>query len=163
MPVNPARWSLVFAAAVALFPCGTPSQTTQAAVPAADACALFTQSQVSSVLGITVSHGQYPIASSLLLCNWTPVGEPQLQGKRLSVSLMTERAFEVAKVPVQGASTELLKGLADDAYYSAAGGVDSALSIKKGNTYVQIRVGGFSAGKDKQLEKVLALQLLPEL
>jgi hypothetical protein len=99
----------------------------------------------------------------LLLCAWTPEGEPQNNGKKLLVSLMTERAFEVAKAPLQGVPITPLKGLADDAYYGTAGGLGVALSIKKGNAFVQIRVDGFPAAKAKQLEKVLAMQLLPSL
>jgi hypothetical protein len=124
---------------------------------------MLTASEVSAVLGISVADGQHPIASSVLLCGWTPTGGPQTDGKRLSVSLMTERAFEVGKSPVHGAAKTTVAGLGDDAYFIAAGGLGAGLSIKKGDAYVRIRVDGFSASKEMQLEKALAMQMLAKL
>lgn len=63
---------------------------------------MFTSPQVSAVLSVAVSDGQHPIGSSLLLCGWASVGEPQVGGKKLSVSLITERTFAVGKAPIQG-------------------------------------------------------------
>ena len=124
---------------------------------------MFTASQVSVVLGVTVSDGQHPIASSLLLCGWIPAGRPQIDGKKLSVSLMSERAFKVGKTPMQGIAKTPLRGVGDDAYYVTAGGLGTGLFIKKGSICVQIRVGGFSTAKEKELEKALAVQLLTKL
>jgi hypothetical protein len=56
-----------------------------------------------------------------------------------------------------------VSGLGDDAYYTTAGGLGTALSIKKARTCVQIRVGGFPTQKEKELEKILALQVLANL
>jgi len=134
-----------------------------AATPPGDACSLFTATEVSGVLGVTVPDGQHPIASSLLLCGWAPSGDPQIGGKHLLVSLMTERAFEVGKTPQQGIVKTPVSDVGDDAYYVSAGGLGTALSIKKGGTYVQIRIGGFPARKEKELEKALAVQMLARL
>lgn len=155
MSADPARWTLALTTALVL--------TTHAAAAATDACALFTASQVSAALGVAVSQGQYPIASSLLLCSWTGESAAQLKGEKLHVSIMTERAFEIGKVPLPGTSAVLLQGPADDAYFSTASGLRITLSIKKGGAYVRIRVGGFPVAKEKQMEQTLALQLLPTL
>jgi hypothetical protein len=163
MPTIPASCILALEAVLVLGLCSTLPRTAQAGTPPADACALFTASEVSRALGVAVANGQHPIASSLLLCGWVQSGESQIDGKKLSVSFMTERAFEVGKTAMQGAPKTPLSGVGDDAYYSTPGGLDTALSIKKGGTCVQIRVGGFPAQKQKELEKALALQLLAKL
>lgn len=130
--------------------------------PPADACAVFTASQVNAVLGIAVSEGRHPISSSLLLCGWAPTG-PQSEGRKLSVSLMTERAFEIGKAPMQGLVKTPVAGVGDDAYYVTGGSLGTELCVKKGSAYVRIRVVGFSAAKEKQLEKTLALLIPGEL
>jgi hypothetical protein len=138
MPIIPASCMLALETALTLCLCSIPPQTASAANPSRDACSLFTASQVSKVLGITVTDGQHPVPSSLLLCAWAPAGTPQPDGKKLSVNLMTERAFEVGKASVHGTGKAPVSG----------------------GTYVQIWVGGFPTQKQKELEKALALQML---
>lgn len=163
MPIIPASCTLALETALTFCLCSIPPQTACAAPALGDACSLFTASQVSTVLGVAVANGQHPIPSSLLLCGWAPAGAPQIDGKKLSVNLMTERAFEVGKTPVPGIAKTPVSGVGDDAYYVTAGGRGTGLCIKSGGTYVQIRVGGFPAGKQKTLEKTLALQMLTRL
>lgn len=163
MPIIPASCTVAVQAALALSLCFMPPRAVCAATPPEDACSMFTSPQVSAVLGVPVSDGQHPIASSLLLCGWAPAGEPPLGGKKLSVSLMTERAFAVGKAPIQGVVKSPLLGVGDDAYYVTAGGLGTALSVKRGSACVQIRVDGFSSAKVKELEKALAVQMLMKL
>jgi hypothetical protein len=163
MPIIPAGCALALEAALTFCLCSIPPQAAGASTLTVDACSLFTASQVSRVLGVAVTDGQHPIPSSLLLCGWAPAGEPQLDGKKLSVNLMTERAFEVGKNPVRGIAKTPLSGVGDDAYYVADGGRGTGLSVKSAGTYVQIWVGGFPAEKQKELEKALALQMLTKL
>ena len=162
MPIIPASCALALEIALTICLCSIPPQTAGAATPPGDACSLFTASEVSRVLGVTVTDGQHPIPSTLLLCGWAPAGGPQLEGKKLSVNLMTERAFEVGKIPAHGIAKTPVSGLGDDAYYVTGGG-GTRLSVKSGGTYVQIWIGGFPAGKQKKLEKALALQMLTKL
>jgi hypothetical protein len=163
MPTIPARGALALETALALCLCGMPPQTASAATPAGDACSLFTASQVSRVLGVAVTRGQHPISSSLLLCGWAPRGGAQIDGRKLTVNLMTARAFEVGKTAVRGPAKTAARGVGDDAYYAAAGGLGTSLCIKTGGTYVRIRVSGFPTEKQKELEKALALQMLTKL
>jgi hypothetical protein len=163
MPIMPASCTVALEISLALALCSMPPQTARAATPPGDACSMFTASQVSAVLGIAVSDGQHPIASSLLLCGWAPAGGPRIDGKKLSVSLMTERAFEVGKTPMQGITKTPVSGVGDDAYYVTASGLGTGLSVKKGRSFVQIRVGGFPTEKEKELEKALAVQMLTKL
>lgn len=163
MPIIPAGCTLTVQAALTLSLCLMLPPAAHATTPPEDACTMFTAPQVSAVLGVPVSDGQHPIASSLLLCSWTPAGGPQIGGKQLSVSLMTERAFAIAKAPIQGTLKSPLTGVGDDAYYVTAGALGTALSVKRGGSYVQIRVDGFSSAKVKELEKALAVQMLMKL
>ncbi len=163
MPIIPASCALALETALTICLCSIPPQTAGAATPPVDACSLFTASQVSRVLGVAVMDGQHPIPSSLLLCSWAPAGGPQLDGRKLSANLMTERAFEVAKTPVHGIAKTPVSGVGDDAYYVTDGGRGIGLSVKSGGTFVQIWVGGFPTEKQKELEKALALQMLTKL
>jgi hypothetical protein len=106
--------------------------------------------------------GQHPIPSSLLLCGWAAAGGSQIDGKKLTVNLMTERAFEVGKSGAHGAKTAV-SGVGDDAYFASVGSLGTSLCIKTGGTYVRIRVAGFPAEKQKELERALALQMLTTL
>jgi hypothetical protein len=99
----------------------------------------------------------------LLLCGWAPPGGPRIDGKKLTVNLMTEHAFAVGKTAAQGVAKTSVSGVGDDAYYVTAGGLGTGLCIKTGSTYVRIRVGGFPAEKQRELEKTLALQMLTKL
>jgi hypothetical protein len=163
MPIIPASCTLALETALAFCLCSMPPQRACAAAPAGDACSLFTASQVSRVLGVAVTAGQHLIPSSLLLCGWAAPGGSQVDGKKLTVNLMSERAFEVGKTPGQGSAKTAMSGVGDDAYYVTAGGLGTGLCIKTGSTYVRIRVGGFPPGKQKELEKALALQMLTTL
>ena len=76
---------------------------------------------------------------------------------------MSEHAFEVGKTPVQGIPKAPLGGVGDDAYYITTGGFGTALSVKKGSVYVQIRVGVFHQTRPRKWRKALALQLVSKL
>jgi hypothetical protein len=134
-----------------------------AATPPPDACSLFTASQVSRVLGVIVTDGQHPISSSLLLCGWSPPGGAHTDGRKVTVNLMTERAFEAGKTHARGVDKTAVSGVGDDAYFAAAGSLGTSLCVKTGGKYVRIRVAGFPTDKQKGLEKALALQMLTKL
>jgi hypothetical protein len=163
MPNIPASRTLAIQSAVAVCLCSSLPRAAQAGPPAGDACALFTATEVTAVIGVTVSEGQHPIPSTELLCGWAPPGGPQIGGKKLSVNLLTERAFEVGKKPMEGIAKTPVGSLGDDAYFVTAGALGTALSVKKANHFIQIRVAGFPAGKAKELEKALAAQLMAKL
>jgi hypothetical protein len=125
-----------------------------------DACALLTQAEVSAALGIQVTAGQRLIPSDPRICGWSPPGGPSIDGKKLLVTLMTERQFNLGKTPMTGIAKTPVSGIGDDAYYVTAGGLGTALSVKKGSFYVQIKVGGFPTDVLKDKEKTLALEAL---
>jgi hypothetical protein len=163
MQIKPAHCALVAGTSLALGLWSALPTAADAASASGDACSLFTATQVGAALGVAVTEGQHVIPTSSLLCGWAPATGAQIGGKKLTVNLLTERSFELGKVPVQGIPKTALGGVGDEAYYITTGGFGTALSVKKGGAYVQIRVGGFPDDKAKEVEKALALQALSKL
>ena len=135
---------------------------TPVSVAPGDACALLTQAQVSTALGVQVAPGQRLVPKSPLSCGWSQPGGPKLMAKKLVLQLMTQRQFDLGKTPYQGITKTPVSGIGDDAYYVTASGLGTALSVKKGAFYVQVKVGGadFSLDTIKATEKTLALEVL---
>jgi len=150
--------ALPFAGAVCL--CLMLLQTARAATLGGDACSLLTPSQISAVLGVTVAAGEHPIASSLLLCNWSAAATSHVANGKVSISLMTERAFEVGKTPMGDVVVTPLRALGEDAYYVEGPAVGTRLAVKNAGLCVQVRVEGFASAKAKALERTLALEML---
>lgn len=134
-----------------------------AAIPAGDACALFTTTEVGAALGVGVSEGKHVMPTDALTCLWTSTGASARDSSNLTVLLGTERNFEQGKTPVAGILKEPTGGVGDSAYYITTPGVGAALWVKKNSVYLQIRVRGLPDDKAKQVEKTLALQALQKL
>jgi hypothetical protein len=135
---------------------GHPSQ-------ASDACALLTTAEVSAALGTTVEAGKRVIQSSPRVCGWAPPGGPQIDGKKLTLTLMTLQSFETGKKPAEGIEKTPLTGVGDDAIYIVTKGFGAALNVKKGSSAFQLRVGGFKPDQEKAIEKALAVQVLAKM
>jgi hypothetical protein len=148
------------AVAVGFHPSSGPGSRASGGRSPVDACALLTQAQVSAVLGTQVEAGQRLVASSARICGWSPPGGPVIDGKKVLVTLMTDRQFDLGKTPMTGITKTPVSGIGDDAYYVTAGGLGTTLSVKKGSFYVQVKVGGFPMDVEKEKEKVLALEVL---
>ncbi len=131
-----------------------------AAQPVRDACTLLTPRQVSEVLGVEVSDGEHIVPESLTSCGWMGPGGASLGGKKIVVSLLTARAFQVGKTPVRGVTETLAPGIGDEAYYVSMPPFGTALSVKKGRAFFQLRIAGFPSGQVRHLERALALRLL---
>jgi len=138
------------------------SRTSRAAQEG-DACTLLTTAQVSAALGTSVEAGKPLVASSPRVCGWAPPGGPQIGGKKLTVTLLTAKSFEMSKTPVNNVEKAPLSGVGDDAIYITSGGLGTGLNVKKGNSAFQVRVGGFTTEQEKEIEKSLALQILKKL
>ncbi|MBS0379508.1 MAG: hypothetical protein JSS29_13545 [Proteobacteria bacterium] len=130
------------------------------AQPVTDACSLLTPHQVSEVLGVEVSEGEHIVPESLTSCGWMGPGGASLGGKKIVVSLLTARAFQVGKTPVKGVTETAAPGIGDEAYYVSMPPFGTALSVKRGSAYFQLRIAGFPAGQVRNLERALALRLL---
>jgi hypothetical protein len=131
-----------------------------AAPVAADACALLTPQQVSAILGIAVGEGEHIVPDSLTSCGWMGPGGASIGSKKIVLSLMTARSFQTGKTPVKGVTESLAPGIGDEAYFISMPPFGTALSVKKGATYFQLRIAGFPSGQVRNLERELALHLL---
>ncbi len=127
---------------------------------AADACTLLTAHQVSAVLGIAVGEGEHIVPDSLTSCGWMGPGGASIGSKKIVLSLMSARSFQSGKTPVKGVTESLAPGIGDEAYFISMPPFGTALSVKKGGTYFQLRIAGFPNGQVRNLERELALQLL---
>jgi hypothetical protein len=125
-----------------------------------DACAVLTAAQVSAVLGVRVAAGQHIVPDARSSCGWALPGDPSLGAKRLVLTLMSARAFDTGKTPVKGASKVTVRAVGDEAYYITTPPFGTALSVKRGGSYFQVRISGFPDAKAAHLEKTLALELL---
>lgn len=131
----------------------------QAAV-ATDACTLLTAAQVSSVLGTAVEAGEHIVPNSLTSCGWMGPGGPSIGSKKMVLSLLSARSFQAGKTPVKGVTETLAPGIGDEAYYISMPPFGTALSVRKGSAYFQLRIAGFPSGQVRTLERALALRLL---
>ena len=127
-----------------------------------DACSLLSQSEVSAALGVAVGPGQHVVPGSLKFCGWSPAGGPKIDGKKLLVSVMTARQYDMGKAPIREMTKTPVTGIGDEAYYaSGGGGLGTSLSVKRGSFYVQVKAGGFPSNDAlKAAEKALALEIL---
>ena len=128
-----------------------------------NACSLLTTEQVSAALATTVEAGKPIIAGNPKICGWAPPGGPQIDAKKLTVSLISLASFENGKKPMKGIPKSPLSGVGDDAIYITTGGFGTALNVKKGDSAFQVRVGGFKPDQEKAVEKALALEILKKL
>jgi hypothetical protein len=128
---------------------------------AVEPCSLLTPAQVNAVLGANVGSAKV----SPLLCEWSAPNQP----KKVALVLSSQRAFGFAKTPVvASAKTMPSSGIGDDSVYSLAVGIDpgpdTALYVKKGNSYFVIHVYGvLDRGKVMAMEKTLALEVCANL
>jgi hypothetical protein len=127
----------------------------------ADACSLLTQAQVAAALGVTVGAGQ----GAGKLCQWQgPAAKPGMRQMAV-VSIQDAKAFDFAKKP--STSPTLVKtaapGVGDDAVFNTIGVATTTLTVKKGDSYFEVHVYGFSTDQTKTMEKTLALEIVQKL
>jgi len=141
---------------------GASAARTQPAAPT-DACTLLDSHQVGTVLGVPVSDGEHIVPDSVSSCGWMGPGGASIGSKKTVVSLLSARAFQTGKTPVKGVTETAAPGIGDEAYYVSMPPFGTALSVKKGGAYFQLRIAGFPAGQVRYLERELALRLLERL
>ncbi len=133
-----------------------------------DPCTLLTQAQVSAVLGVNVGEGRRVAPT---LCEWAVPGEPpSLRQKKVDITLITERGFASAKMPVgQGITKVPVSGVGDEAIAGTTAKFATTLTVKKGDVFFVVHVGGFPIDQSKAIdevqakEKTLALEILSKL
>lgn len=130
------------------------------ASPELDACTLLSATQVSAVLGVAVGEGEHIVPQSRTSCGWMGPGGASIGSKKMVLSLMSARAFHTGKTPVKGVTETVASGIGDEAYYVSMPPFGTALSVRKGEAYFQLRIAGFPSGQVRNLERELALRLL---
>jgi hypothetical protein len=142
------------------------SQTAVAAAPT-DACALLSQQEIATVLGVNVDPGEHKISAGD--CRWTERGKSVADGAVLQVNLTEAQAFKIGKIPLPVWIKTRETGLADDAYFVDSGKVNfpvsPSLSVNRGPVFFVItaKIPKASLEQTKAVEKTLALKVLGNL
>jgi hypothetical protein len=137
------------------------------AVPPSEPCSLLTQAQVSAALGVEVEAAQH-IAPTL--CQGSAPNQPNsINGKKVTLTISNERAWEYAKARVGSSLTTMpASGISDDAVHTTikrvTPGLGTTLYVKKGSSYFVVHVYGFpDQAKATAMEKTLATQACSKL
>src|SRR5579862_7339132 len=120
-----------------------------------DACTLLSAPQVSAILGVAVAEGEHIVPESRTSCGWMGPGGASIGSKKMVLSLMSARAFHSGKTPVKGVTETIASGIGDEAYYVSMPPFGTALSVRKGNAYFQLRIAGFPSAQVRNLEREL--------
>jgi hypothetical protein len=126
-----------------------------------DACAVLTQEQIQSVLGVAVGPGQ-PVSPTIRTsCKWLQSGVDTIKAKTVIVSIKPTQAFEIAKSFHNGQFTMTpVTGIGDEAYLTSGTlSYGAVISVRKGDAAFTISVRGYPdvatiAEKDKALAKI---------
>lgn len=127
-----------------------------------DACSLLTQTEVNSVVGLTLKPGEQ--VGTPANCVWGEPAGPHFTNKRVELTLITPESFAAGKTPIPKMTKTPVSGLGDDAYY-ADGYTLVSLSVKKGGTafVILVKFGPWSTDQKKAMEKTLAQDALARL
>ena len=126
-----------------------------------DACAILTQAQIQSVLGVAVDPGQ-PVSPTIRTsCKWLESGVDAFKAKTVILSIKPVQAYETAKSFNNGKFTMTpVAGIGDDAYLTSGTlSYGAVISVRKGGGAFTITVRGYPdvatiAEKDKALAKI---------
>jgi hypothetical protein len=139
-------------------------QLASAAAPT-NACALLSQAQVATALGVEVDAGKNIIGMDD--CRWSERGKSTgADIALLQVNLTKPQSFEVGKTPISGWTKPAVPGVGDDAYFADNGKVGfpvaPSLSVKKGSVFIVIivKVPKATLEKTKDVEKKVAGAIL---
>jgi hypothetical protein len=127
-----------------------------------DACALLTPAQVGAALGVKVTAGEHPVASHAYVCGWADPRVPLAHAKKALLVLLTPYQFELGQMTVPGVAKSVVTGVGDEAYSVVAGSVGTALNVRHGARYFQVKVGGAGLTDEQKqaIERKLAVEVL---
>jgi hypothetical protein len=134
-----------------------------------NACALLTQAQIATALGVEVDAGKNIIGADD--CRWIQKGAAAgSDAALLQVNLTKAQSFEIGKTALPNWTKTPITGLGDDAYSADRGGkiifpVAPSLSVKKGAVFVVIiaKVPKATLEQTKDIEKKIAAAILEKL
>jgi len=128
-----------------------------------DACTLLDAAQLSALLGVALEPGRHVMPGAVTSCDWAPSGTESIDSKKVVVTLLSAQSFAFGRTPVRDAVAVAAHGIGDEAYYVTTPPFGTALSVKQGGAYFQVRVGGFPPHQARTLERRLALELLKKV
>lgn len=130
-----------------------------------NACALLSQAQVATALGVDVDAGKNIIGEGD--CRWTQKGAAAgSDSARLQVNFTKAQSFDVGKTPLPTWNKTPIAGLGDDAYGADNGKmtfpISPSLSVRKGSVFLVIvaRVPKATLEQTKDVEKKVAGAIL---
>jgi hypothetical protein len=134
-----------------------------------NACALLSQAQIASALGVEVDAGKNIIGADD--CRWIQKGAAAgSDAAMLQVNLTKPQSFEIGKTPLSNWNKTPITGLGDEAYSADRGGkvnfpVSPSLSVKKGSVFVVIiaKVPKASLEQTRDAEKKIAISIVEKL
>ena len=140
-----------------------PTRTTLAAAPA-DACGLLTKAEIDAVMGAPKGP---PKATTTKACQWRELVKQGNPGAIVDVTIMPARGYDLGKAVGGSGPIKVtpISSLGDDAYSSEMNaGKETSLRVKKGGTYVAVRVwGGVPIPQIAPKELALAKVIVPKL
>jgi len=108
-----------------------------------DACALLTESEVSTALEVKSLAGTHPVASSGKMCSWSDVaGGSDINHRRVVLSITSLAGFNFVKSRGSEKITiEPVSGIGDEAFYQITKSSEAPfLFVKKGNAAFSVRI-----------------------
>ena len=131
-----------------------------------NACALLSQAQIATILGVEVDAGKNLIGPDD--CRFIQKGtKPGFDAAMLQVNLTRAQAFEIGKTALPNWTKTPITGLGDDAYSADRGGkitfpISPSLSVKKGSLFVVIiaKLPKANLEQTKEVEKKVASAIL---
>ena len=113
-------------------------RTSGASAPT-DACTLLTVDEVSAALEVKSMPGRHPSPTFTASCLWTDDTAVVISHRRVTLSIISTQAFDIAKrSPVLTVTP--VTGIGDDAYYEMFKSESPALNVRKGSVAFTIRI-----------------------
>lgn len=149
LPSTRTSSALLFVGVIVVSLCGS-----QSAFGATAPCDLLTQNQVSSTVGASAGPAS-PIANTG--CSW------KASKVTVSVSIQYEKMFAAAKTnPAPGMTRTPVSGVGDEAVFIGAENF-SSLWVRKGTTYLLVRIYGVPMSDAQTKLKALATAAVSKL
>lgn len=134
-----------------------------------NACALLSQAQIATALGVEVDAGKNLIGADD--CRWIQKGAAAgSDSALLQVNFAKAQSFEIGKTALSNWNKTPITGLGDEAYSADRGGkivfpISPSLSVKKGSVFVVIiaKVPKATLEQTKDAEKKVASAILEKL
>lgn len=139
---------------------------TPASAAPTDACAVLTQAQVTTALGVSVGAGTHVNQTFTKTCTWTPAAPGEV--KAVTLNLQTAQEYDGARAKLEKLKplmpnppkTTSVSGVGDDAYFLEFPNITS-LFVKKGSDAFKLVIyGSMPAPKAESALKALASQAL---